>query len=383
MDVASFHIPVLPEYVYLHYPLCRHTCSYCDFNVYTASKYEGFSELWLEGIERDLRKFAAHSAAPQSNLRSLYLGGGTPSLLTAHEIEKLLKTLENFYPQKSPDFEFTIECNPETLTAEKIQDFRSLGINRLSLGVQSFQVTELKRLERLATVPHLMKSLDWIVRDFKNFSLDLMLATPDQTQESLLQNISEALSWRPPHVSLYLLTLSDDHAWKKNSFMKEKLGSDEKAEDFYFAALDVLKKNGFEHYEISNFSRPGFRSRHNSNYWDIHSSYLGLGPGAHGYLPGASRQRYEMIRDPMRWFESSERIGTFENLSPAQTQLEGFYLKLRTRKPIQFTRSLTIVLALESEGLVRFSSDGILLTDRGWLLMESVAERLMQCMEES
>jgi len=377
-------MPVLPEYVYLHYPLCRHTCSYCDFNVYTASKYEGFSDIWLKGIERDLTTFsggeASSSGPAQAKLRSLYLGGGTPSLLEPKEIERLVGIIEKFYSARSSDFEFTIECNPESLTEQKLRDFKKLGINRVSLGIQSFSEIELKRLERLSTRAHLLNALEWTSKYFKNFTVDLMLGIPDQIKNQLDQNLSEALEFNPPHLSLYLLTIANDHLWKTNSFMKKHLNSDESAREFYLASTYLLESKGYEHYEVSNFSKPGFRSRHNSNYWNIKSSYLGLGPGAHGYLPSTSRRRYEMIRDPQEWSRDETGVSWTEDLSVEQTRLEEFYFKLRTRQPICLTESPDVLKALVNDAVLQpTENDHYILSDNGWLLIESVAARLLQC----
>jgi oxygen-independent coproporphyrinogen-3 oxidase len=276
-----------------------------------------------------------------------------------------------------PQTEVTIECNPESLTEEKVSGFKSAGINRISLGVQSFQDVQLRRLERLATRRHLQSSLEWIQKYFSNYSVDLMLGLPDQTEALFEMDLKEILQLNPPHLSAYVLTLSEDHVWKTAESMKSRMVGDDRVEKFYLQLISELRGRGFEQYEVSNFAKPGFQSVHNTNYWDVESSYLGLGPGAHGYL---GKVRYESTRDPNDWMKSPHGIGSFEVLTREQQDLEKFYMELRTRKPakIQDFRSAAIA-ALQQAGLIEIRpSEGVFtLTDRGWLLMESVAERLL------
>ena len=277
----------------------------------------------------------------------------------------------------SSDAELTIECNPESLSEDKVRDLRSLGINRISLGVQSFQDVQLRRLERLSTRKHLYKAIEWIASHFKNFSLDLMVGLPDQSPELFERDLEEILKVNPPHISAYILTLKEDHVWKTAPAMKDRMIDDEQVESFYLRLIEQLRSAGFGQYEVSNFARPGFESRHNSNYWDVKSSYLGLGPGAHGYL---DRVRYECVREPKAWMNSLSGVSSFERLTQEQQELEEFYMTLRTRRPANIAdfRSAAIG-ALQQSGhiLVNQAQGTFTLSDRGWLLMESVAERLL------
>jgi oxygen-independent coproporphyrinogen-3 oxidase len=152
---------------------------------------------------------------------------------------------------------------------------------------------------------------------------------------------------------------------------------DETVTEMYLRVCERMKSAGYEHYEVSNFAKPGYRSRHNSNYWKIESSYLGLGPGAHGYLRGSGRFRYEMIRDPQKWMKDETGVGTFEALTMEQTKLEDFYLHLRTRKPLDLPQNPSLLRDLTREGLIEvIEGQGFVATERGWLVIESLAQTL-------
>ena len=379
MDLIFSHPPSLPEYVYIHYPLCRHHCSYCDFNVYRADDQDvGFSDLWRSALVSQLRYWKERCEWGGVSLKGLYLGGGTPSLLSPEVIRKTLEDLKSEGLSFGDQTEVTIECNPESLTEDKLIGFRDCGINRISLGIQSFQDTQLRRLERLATQKHIHASIGWVFKHFKNFSLDLMLGLPDQTDELFERDLNEILKVKPPHISAYILTLSEDHVWKTSSGMKHRMIQDERVEEFYLRLVTELKQAGFHHYEVSNFARPGSESRHNKNYWDVESSYLGLGPGAHGYL---GKCRYESIRDPKAWMQSHHGIAWSEQLTLEQQEIEKFYMTLRTRQPAQISEFRSVeIAALQQAALIQTDqqNQNFTLTDRGWLLIESVAGRLVK-----
>lgn len=314
---------------------------------------------------------------PPAPLRSLYLGGGTPSLLALSSIDRLIRELDREGLRIGSETEVTIECNPESLTEEKISGLRSAGVNRISLGIQSFQDVQLRRLERLATQKHLRSSLEWVQKHFSNYSIDLMLGLPDQTEALFDADLQELLKLEPPHLSAYILTLSEDHVWKTAESMKNRMVGDDRVETFYLKLISQLRARGYQQYEVSNFAKKGFQSLHNTNYWDVESSYLGLGPGAHGYL---GKVRYESIRDPRAWMNSAHGVGSHEVLTQEQQDLEKFYMDLRTRKPAQIKDfRAAAIAALQQAGLIDVHpADGVFtLTDRGWLLMESVAERLL------
>ncbi len=273
-----------------------------------------------------------------------------------------------------------MEMNPENVTKDFLQEMKTLGVNRPSLGVQTFQPQQLRRLERLVTHEHINRALRWMKDEFETFSMDLMIGIPDQTIETLKQDLGQMSDFDPPHVSIYVLTLSPDSRLKKKDSISKKIASDEEAKVFYETACDWMSRHGYEHYEVSNFCRPGFASQHNANYWNVKSDYLALGPGGHGYLklPHQRRIRYENIRDLRSWSTDRTGIGFFEELDAEQQRLESLYLRLRTRTPIPLSDvSVPAAKRLENEGLAKISGQNLVLNEKAWIYMESIAAQLI------
>lgn len=277
--------------IYIHIPFCRKACVYCDFHFSTQLKTKG---ILVDAIckEIELQKDFLQENPPaerEGKLDSIYFGGGTPSVLEKTELEKIFKTLsEHFTWDKNT--EITLECNPDDLTKEKLQELKDIGVNRLSIGLQSFDDAELKWMNRLHTAEESLacvKSAQEI--GFKNISIDLIYGSAFQTVESWKKTLETALSLKVQHISSYNLTVEEKtelgHAVKKG---KEKAIDDEKSSEQFMVMMDVLQKNGFEHYEISNFAEKGFEAIHNTNYWKG-AKYLGIGPSAHSFN-GVARQ---------------------------------------------------------------------------------------------
>jgi oxygen-independent coproporphyrinogen-3 oxidase len=381
MNLAPLHPSSVPESLYLHYPVCKHVCSYCDFNVYSQAKISKesaeFNDVWLRTIAAHLQNFIPSGRYP---LKTLYLGGGTPSLLSPNDLRSLRKILESRFilpdSLSAENFEFTLEANPETLTRESLKIFREIGVNRLSLGIQTFVPQQLKRLERLATAHKIEEVISFAQQEFKNFSLDWMIGIPDQTSESFLFDLEKFSIICPPHLSVYILTLAADHKLKTKAAIKERLVSDEGVQTIYLKVCEKLAELNYQHYEISNFSKTGFQSRHNQNYWNPESSYLALGPGAHGYI---NKIRYECIRDPLEWSKSATGFSTSEVLTAEQQKLESFYLRLRTRQPVCVSEVRHAAIPyLEQQKYIIVETDKIYLTESGWLLMESISQQLLR-----
>lgn len=374
MNLALFNHPrVLPQSLYVHYPLCKHHCSYCDFNVYSqSSKFRDFGDRWVDTIQRHLDHWC--EGLPLGRLQTLYWGGGTPSLLSPEQMFRLMGTIKDHFSLGQIE-EFTIEANPEDISFEWLDRAKALGATRISLGVQSFLPKQLKRLERLATANKILDAIAELQRSFSNFNIDLMIGLPDQTKESLQSDLDILRGIAPPHVSIYTLTLKDDHKWRRLPAISLRLPEDERVEEFYFMACEALRGDNYVHYEVSNFSAPGFESRHNQLYWDAQSSYWGLGPGAHGYWGGC---RYANRKDPYDWSEHATGLDWIEPLTDSQRSMESFYLRLRTRKPVLISEVRDAVLPeLDRAGFVRLQNDAVFLTDAGWIRMESLAEALM------
>lgn len=270
--------------IYLHIPFCRQACHYCDFHFSTNIEIK--TELIRAmGEEISLQREYLNS----EEVQTIYFGGGTPSLLTSAEIEFLLESIRNtFIVTRNP--EITLEANPDDLTEEKLRALKSIGINRLSIGIQSFDDEILRYLNRAHRADAAIRSVESAqAAGFTNISLDLIYAIPGLSPEAWKRNIARALEFQPQHISAYTLTIEEKTVFG-NWMAKGKLTPVDEA----FAAeqmeilVSALTSKGFRQYEISNFALPGFESRHNSNYWNG-GKYLGIGPSAHSYN-GRSRQ---------------------------------------------------------------------------------------------
>ena len=263
--------------IYIHIPFCKQACYYCNFHFSTSLKKK--KEL-LECLitEIGLRKDELHGDI----IETIYFGGGTPSLLTKEEIEKILTAVyTNFKVVQNP--EITLEANPDDLSEAKIIALSKTPINRLSIGIQSFFEYDLKLMNRAHNVEEAKQSLEIATKYFKNISVDLIYGIPDCSNKQWLENIHIALSYGVPHISSYALTVEPDTALQR--FIKKgiiKNVDDDKAEEQFVILTDELKKAGFIHYELSNFGKTGYFSKNNSSYW-LGKSYLGIGPAAHSF----------------------------------------------------------------------------------------------------
>ena len=263
--------------IYIHIPFCKQACYYCNFHFSTSlKKKKELLDCLITEIE--LRKDELHGDI----IETIYFGGGTPSLLTKEEIEKILTAVyTNFKVVQNP--EITLEANPDDLSEAKIIALSKTPINRLSIGIQSFFEYDLKLMNRAHNVEEAKQSLEIATKYFKNISVDLIYGIPDCSNKQWLENIHIALSYGVPHISSYALTVEPDTALQR--FIKKgiiKNVDDDKAEEQFVILTDELKKAGFIHYELSNFGKTGYFSKNNSSYW-LGKSYLGIGPAAHSF----------------------------------------------------------------------------------------------------
>jgi len=270
--------------LYIHIPFCKQACHYCDFHFSTDTKHRA-QVVHAIVNEIELQK----SYLDKEPINTIYFGGGTPSLLALHEIEIILQTIyKTFHVAGSP--EVTLEANPDDMAYQKLLGFKEMGINRLSIGIQSFDDAILKFLNRAHDARSAFASLAQAREaGFNNISVDLMYSIPGQDSATWERNIDQAIALGPEHISAYALTIEPRTVfgkWKAAKKIKEQ-DNDSSAQDL-LVLIDYLEKAGFDHYEVSNFSKPGFISNHNSNYWKA-EKYLGIGPSAHSYN-GISRQ---------------------------------------------------------------------------------------------
>lgn len=274
-----------------------------------------------------------------------------------------------------------MELNPESCESHKLQAWKSVGVNRLSVGVQSFKPKILKRLERLATEKKIEQSLQAIRESGFEFSLDLMFGLPDQSLQDFEEDIERALLFDPDHLSCYLLTLKEDHPWLRSKFMQDRWAEEESVEKMYEVLCEKMSEKNYKHYEISNFAKAGKESRHNKNYWDVDSGYFAFGPGAHGYVVESGRRyRYENLKDLNEWATSTDGVGQREILDESQTQLEAIYFSFRTRDwfPISSKWPAALIEKMLAEGIMERRDDFVRLAERKWILIDSVVPRLLR-----
>ncbi len=275
--------------LYFHIPFCAHRCAYCDFNTYAGQ--EALIPDYVDTLRREIEFVGQNLPSPSrrgagGEVHTIFFGGGTPSLLTPKQYEKIFKTIrENF--DALLDTEISIEANPGTVTFDYLRDLRSVGVNRLSLGVQSSHPDELRQLERIHDFFDVIDAVTWARRaGFDNLNLDLIYGLPEQSLDRWSATVKRAADLHPEHLSLYALTI--EHGTPYGHWAKRGLipGLDpDAAAEMYEWASDYLEAQGYKQYEISNWSRPGFQCKHNLRYWR-NLPYLGFGAGAHGFAAG-------------------------------------------------------------------------------------------------
>jgi oxygen-independent coproporphyrinogen-3 oxidase len=263
--------------IYLHIPFCRQACTYCNFHFTTSLRYR-------DGLVRAMVMEVGQqqSYLGDEKVDTIYFGGGTPSLLSIQELELLLDTIRKNY-SIAADVELTLEANPDDINTEKLKAWKDAGVNRLSIGVQSFFEEELRWMNRAHNATEARNSLELALREFDNITMDLIYGSPILTDEGWKENVDTATGLGIPHLSCYALTVEEKTPLHKNILSQKSspVDPDKQARQFLLL-MQWLREKGYEHYEVSNFAKPGFRSRHNSAYWKG-STYLGLGPSAHSF----------------------------------------------------------------------------------------------------
>ena len=321
--------------LYIHIPFCKQACSYCDFYFVTQQKYkQQFVEKLIEEIEsyRETR----YSSAP---VRTIYFGGGTPSLLLPKQVEAILESVYHTFEVKAE--EITLEMNPDDVSRQYLRGLKSAGITRASMGIQSFDPELLKFMHRTHTADEALQCLE-ILRSssFQVFTADLIYGNPGQSLEALEKDIETLLSFDPPHVSAYSLTVEPNTRLGKQVELGRILPpEDDRVADHFDLMVARLSDYGIEQYEVSNYAKPGSEAIHNSRYWN-HENYLGFGPGAHSFW--WSRDR----RSAQRWSNKAD-LRSYLADEPIKEDQETFHLKklaeerlmlgLRTREGIRFS----------------------------------------------
>lgn len=358
------------EHLYIHIPFCPNICPYCAFYKETASRER--VETFLDALLIEVKK-----KAPRLRPRTLFFGGGTPSALSYAQMERLLEGLHASLDLSMLE-EWTIEMNPATVAADKARLLRSGGINRISMGVQSWDDAVLKKLGRTHTAAKAEESFHLLREEgFQNISLDFIFGIPDQSLASWATTLEHTLRLAPEHISAYGLTYEEETEF----FRLRRLGAMQQNEpleaDQFELAADLLSQHGYEQYEVSNYAKKGGESRHNMAYW-LGADYLGLGPSAFSTVAG---RRWRNIRETGLYSSSTMSGATAidfeEQLSTELLAIERAAFGLRTHHGLDFEKASPWQHAMEEmeqHGLLRRTHDRWLLTRRGMLLADTVGE---------
>ena len=381
--------------LYIHIPFCHTKCFYCDFNTYT--KLESLIPLYIKALELEAEFWSKYFN--ETEIKSIFIGGGTPSYIPENYINQLLNTIFSKF-NVSECSEITLESNPNDLSEKSLNTYSKSGINRISIGVQSFDDTLLQDLGRRHSQQNAINAY-YLAKEagFENISIDLMYGLPRQSINQWIETLSQLLMLKPLHVSMYGLTLEEGtpmNEWVKTGQLIKP--NDDIAAEMYIKAVDVMSKNEYLHYEISNWAMPGFQSKHNLNYWN-NNAYLGIGPGAHSYIPPF---RFSNIKSPREYtkylndlkFEHFNNnsinkdnlkfIDIYEKIDASLEISETIMLGLRLNSGIKIKKFidrfainpldlyLNTFIELKENNLLEFSNTYIKLTPKGRLLSNEV-----------
>ena len=381
MDRLS--IEAEPLALYVHWPWCVRKCPYCDFNSYGAPRCIP-EAAYVTALTEDLA-WAARAAAGRQ-VSSVFFGGGTPSLMSADGFSRLMDAIRRTVTL-TEDCEISMEANPGTVERDRFKAYAAAGVNRISLGIQSFSDENLKRLGRIHSVSDAMKSIEAAHEAFENINLDVMYALPGQTEKELETEITAALAAATTHLSFYELTIEYGTAFGKRP--PDGLPEEDAAADMGQLVHERLTTGGFEHYEISGYAKPGRRCRHNRTYWTF-GDYLGVGAGAHGKVTADGKIiRTVRTANPTNYlagaekgvFESERRVVTDEDL-PFEFALNVLRLtdgvaasrwEATTGRPLSFVESV----------LADLRTKGLLVPDEGRIAVTELGRRFLSDVQEA
>ncbi len=366
--------------IYIHIPFCRSRCSYCDFatDIYKSS---GAVDRYISALVKEISSFQVPNSKFQFD--TIYFGGGTPSLLTPKQLEKVLDAVHGKFSVDEKS-EITMEMNPATVTTETLREFKNLGVNRASFGAQTFDDAELKRLGRRHTASDVRETIELLRNaDFNNVSFDLIAGLPRQTLRDWERNLDEALKLKPEHLSLYLLEIHESTPLAEQIRSgRQPLPDEDLAAEMYKMMLEKVSEKGYQQYEISNFCLSGFESKHNSKYWTL-DAVFGFGCSAHSF--DGENRRWSNERDTLKYVKSVE-TENFKYIEDDETDVkfEYLFLGLRLNKGIdvgeyqkRFGANLILEYKkqldyLEKADLIKFDGNFLRLTDKGFLYSNEV-----------
>lgn len=385
-----------PLSLYLHIPFCTTKCTYCAFNTYT--NLEQLIPNFINALITEIKFVGQRN--PYQPVISIYFGGGTPSLLSSEQFKTVLQVLDQYF-SLAPDCEITIEANPNDLTLPYLGRLREIGINRLSIGMQSSDEDELQLFARRHDTSMVINVVEYArLAGFDNLSLDLIYGVPNQTIGKWRLSVEQVLALIPEHLSIYALGLEDGTPmknWVAGGHLPEP--DDDLTADMYELVTDMLTAEGYEQYEISNWAKVGYASRHNTQYW-MNLPYLGFGPGAHGFASGV---RYSVLRSPQRYiqvlktntssdlqFPLSPAIEEFTKISYDDEIAETIMTNLRllssglslTDFELRFGQDLLslkgdVIAKFVDYGLLKLDTNTLRITRRGRLLSNAIFRELI------
>jgi oxygen-independent coproporphyrinogen-3 oxidase len=374
--------------LYIHIPFCIQKCPYCDF--YSISNLSLIPD-YINALIKEIQCKASFNQA----IDTVYLGGGTPSVLNAYQIDHLCQTIFSHF-DISQHAEITIEINPGTISNEKLLSWKSCGINRVNLGIQSFHDVHLKQLGRIYTSTQAHHAIDVLYQNnFSNIGIDLMYGIPGQSIDEFETDVHMAINYDLKHLSCYTLSYEPNTPLFQKIIEKKLIPSTEKTVVQMMASLmNISTDYGFDHYETSNYaSSPSFRSKHNQKYWNL-SPYIGLGASAHSYKPDQRSWNVKDIGQYIKMISSNiDPVSETEQLTQKQKMIEFIFLGLRTSQGIKldrFEKMFSVCFndifscrleQLIADNYVERTKEACRLTYSGWFYLDSIIEQMVNCLE--
>ncbi len=371
--------------IYIHWPFCKIKCPYCDFNSYRRVAVN--QSYWVKAYLKALEFW--FSKLKKRKISSIFFGGGTPSLLNTDFVELVLEKIDELWGINS-NCEITIEANPNSISNDKFKGLKLAGINRVSVGVQALIDKDLVHLGRDHDKNQAIEALNIVNKWFRNYNLDFIYGRQYQSINEWSNELSHIISLEVPHLSLYQLTIEENTSFyklfKKN--LLEGMPSDKIVSEMFDVTKKLCEDNGYRQYEISNFSRKGFKCKHNLSYWK-YNDYIGIGPGAHGRV-NISGKKYatEEERNPDIWFkETVSSNSSTPKISPIDTKVmfeEKLIMNLRISKNIpisifDFEKIRPVVADLEENKLMKLKGNEIVMRKRGTKMLDYIARSLIDC----
>ncbi|MDD3265639.1 MAG: radical SAM family heme chaperone HemW [Burkholderiales bacterium] len=375
-----------PLSLYIHIPWCVKKCPYCDFNSHATKNNEIPEEQYIDALIRD-----AESTLPLiwgRQIQTIFIGGGTPSLFSGKAIDRLITNLRMLY-NLSPYTEITMEANPGTVEQQYIAEYRDAGVNRISLGVQSFNDVQLKNLGRIHNSHETDLAIKKVKDCFDNFNLDIIYGLPNQSIEDAVYDIQRAIDYQPTHISAYNLTIEPNTEFAKRT--PKGIPDDDICFQMQDEIIETLENNGYERYETSAYCKKGFNARHNLNYWEF-GDYLGIGAGAHGKISFHDRIIRQMRhKHPAKYMESiltgqhiqtSNEIATkdlpFEFMMNALRLTGGFKTTLFTETTGQaFSQIIPQLLQAQQTGYILLDGNSVIPTTKGKDFLNNLLETFL------